>query len=116
MNENINGSQVHGTADVPSTSDYDLSTPPRKKRRHFIGDFAGDLTELSREELCHIVKLSRDLLHKKNQKIKLLKQQGRRQEKKIHSLTSLVEHLTNENLASPEAATSIMVHSSFSGC
>lgn len=92
----------------PSTSDHELSQPAQRKRRYYIGDFARDLAQFSREELCHLVNLSSDLLQKKNQKIKLLKQQGR-QEKKIHSLKSLVEHLMNENLASSEAGTSIMV-------
>ena len=59
---------------VLEQSTNELSKPPRKKRRIFTGDFSGEPTQFSFEELCRFFELAKKELAKKNEKVKLLKQ------------------------------------------
>ena len=82
----------------------------KKKRLCFLGDFTDtNSSQYTPEQLVEFMKLAKTTIRRKNQKIKQLSQKTRRLDKKIQSLSTLVEHLRNEKLASPEAASSILV-------
>ena len=81
----------------------------KKKREHYVGDFNVSTENLPPSAVKCIEKC-KEVIADKNARIKILKQSNRRLLKKIRSLETLVVHLQNEQLASEEVLTTILVH------
>ena len=95
---------VDNSISEQAVTDISESGPPertRKKRTHYVGDFA--------EDGNGALAKAKETIEKKNKLLKLVRQRTNRMQKKITELQDLVSHLKEKYSATETAVQNLLV-------